>query len=281
MRTDLPIAAIALILAAPVGALAAAPTDVAEERTKKRLVEKTPGQDAPLSLAAELGTALTRGNTETMHLHADARLVWVPATRWVSTTVGRALYEQSKEVEVANAWSLLQRADRFVSDTVSLFAAAGIERNIFAGIDRRESGQLGVSFLVLDRRDAARGDLVTDRLDVEVGGYGALEHRALPPDAAPGTALDDREIEILAARVAATYRHAFEKGSEVGLSIEEIEDFLDFDNRVISTTAYAASALTEGLSIKLSASHRYDNVPASPELEKSDLLITGGVVVSL
>jgi hypothetical protein len=269
------------VLAVPLGARAGTPTDVAEERTKKRLLERTPGQDAPLTLAAELGTALSRGNTETLHLHADAKVAWVPATRWVSTTAGHALYEQAKKVEVANAWSLLERVDRFVSERFSVFVAAGVDRNVFAGIERRESAQLGVSFLAIDRRDPARGDLVTDRLEFELGGYGALEHRIVAPDAAPGTVLDDPEIAIVASRAAAAYLHAFEKGTEVGVSVEEIEDFVDLGNRVIGANAYAAAALVDGLSIKLSITDRFDNVPATPELKKNDLLFTGGVVVSL
>ena len=273
--------ALSLALAAPTSARAASPSAPLEERTRKRLVESTPGQDAPVTLVAELGTALTSGNTETLHLHTDNRLVWVPARRWVSTTIARALYEESHGVESANSWKVLERVDRFVSERVSLFVAAGVEADVFAGIEHRESGQLGVSFLVWEIRDPTRDDLVTDRLDLEVGGYGALENRTLPPGSEPGTSLGDPNIEILAARVAASFRHAFQKGSEVGASIEEIEDFVDFNNRVISTQAYAAAALADGLSIKLSVAYRYDNVPATPDLEKGDLLFTSGVVVSL
>jgi hypothetical protein len=280
-RTVLPLALLALALAAPRGALAATPSDIAEERTRSRLLEQTPGQDAPLSLTAELGTALTNGNTETFHIHTNLKLVWVPGRRWVSTTMGRALYEESLGVKAASSWAVAERVDRFVSQRVSLFAAAGVDSDVFAGIDHRESAQLGVSFLVVETRDAARDDLVTNRLDLEVGGYGALENRVAPPNAAPDTVVEDPNIEIAASRLAAAYRHAFQKGSEVGLDIEYIEDFIEVGNRVIGTGAYAAAALFDGLSVKLSVNYRYDNVPATPDLEKGDLLLTSGIVVSL
>ncbi len=237
--------------------------------------------DEPFRLFGELGTAFTRGNTETFHLNGQIRAIVVPFENWVSETRGQVLYEESRGETTANSWSAFQRIDRYVSSRFTLFGAFGIERNVFNGLSRRLSEQVGATFLAVNRRNPHAEDLVTDRLRFELGAYAAQEKYTLSPTAAPDAVLDRDGADIMAARGAATYVHAFRRGSEVGLEIEAIQDFIDTANVLVNTTIWTAAALTEGLALKLSASHYFDNVPAEATLKKSDFLVTAGIVVSI
>ncbi|HEY0840411.1 MAG TPA: DUF481 domain-containing protein [Vulgatibacter sp.] len=273
----------ALCLAIPDAAQAILPADELEGRTRsQRPAESTPETDETVKLIAEVGTALAQGNTELFHINADARLIVAPGANWVLETRGRALYETSKGVETANSWSLMERADRFLSARMSLFAAAQIERNVFSGLDRRLSGQLGAAYLLWETRKPEADDLITNRLRGEVGFYGAREDLTLPPNSPPDAVLEESFRRIYAARAALSYLHGFTKTSSVGADVELIQDFVDTANVVVNSQVYVASALVEGVALKLTAAHHFDNVPppADPPLAKNDWLLTAGIVVS-
>ena len=209
MRILSPSLYVAAVLALPAPALAlqlaqaAGTAEDIEQRARKQITERTPGIEQPVQLSAELGTALTRGNTETFHIASTVRLTWAFAERWVSETRARALYEESYGQNTANNLGLFERVDRFLTDRVAAFAAAGIERDIFAGIAQRYSGQLGASFLAVENRDEA-ADLMRDKLTLELGAYAARENYVLPPTAAPEDTLELDARDIYAARAAAS-----------------------------------------------------------------------------
>lgn len=252
---------------------------------RAQILEETaaeaPSAEAPYRLIGEVGTAFTRGNTETFHINGQVRLILVPVEQWVSETRGQVLYEESRGETTANAWAASQRVDRYLGTRFTVFGAFGIERNVFQGLGRRLSEQLGGTFLLVDRRVVDPEERILDRLRFELGAYAAQERYTVSPAAEPGTVLEREGAEIIAARGAVSYIHAFRKGSEVGVEVEGIQDFVDTDNILVNSTLWTAAALTEGLALKISASHFFDNVPASEELKKSDFLVTAGIVVSL
>ncbi|WP_373049134.1 DUF481 domain-containing protein [Vulgatibacter sp.] len=264
-------------------AQAGTPEEIEERaRSQRASTGKTaPGTDEPVALSAELATALSRGNTESFLASGSLRLVWVFADRWVSETRGTALYQEDDEGAIANKWGLFERVDRFLSDRLSAFAAAGIERDVFAALDYRYSGQLGASYLLVENRDPAKDDLLLDKLTFELGAYAAREDFVLPPNAEPGTVLEEESRDIVAGRAALAYEHSFRRGTNVGVQIEVIQDFVDTENFVFNDTAYIAAGIVEGLALKVAFTHRYDAQPASEELEENDLLLTAGIVVSI
>ena len=285
--TRTPAILLALFLATLPSAASAAfalPEDEIESRARaQRAAQASPESDERVKLVAELGTALARGNTDVFHINGDARLIVAPGANWLLETRGRALYETSQGLEIANSWSLAERADRFLSQRFSLFAAAQVERNVFSGLDLRLSGQLGAAFLPWETRDPEANDLITNRLRVELGFYGARENLTLPPRSPPDAVLEESFRRIYAARAALSYLHALSKNSSAGVDVEVIQDFVDTANVVVNSSVYLAAALVEGLALKLTAAHHFDNVPppASPPLAKNDWLLTAGVVVSL
>ena len=265
--------------AAPFAIAQAGEAEEIEKVTRAETARTTPGTDEKVRLTAELATAMSRGNTETFLLSTNARLTWAFAERWVSETRFSALYEESFEQNTANKFGLFERVDRFVSDRLSFFVGAGYERDPFSALDARYSGQLGAAFLFWEDREA--DGLLRNKIQGELGGYAAREEFMLPPNAEPGTTLDEDARDIVAARAAVSYVHTFSQGTDAGVEFEAIQDFVDTDNFVFNDSAFIAAAIVEGLALKISFTHRFDNLPASEELEKNDLLLTAGLVVSL
>lgn len=267
--------------AAPAATQAADPEEI-EVVTRAEKARRTPGAAETVAFQGELATALSRGNTETFLLSTNARLTWAFADRWLSETRGTALYEESFDVNTANKWAVFERVDRFVSERFSAFAGLGIERDPFSALDYRHSAQLGAAFLVIEDLVQDEGEeVVRNKLQVELGAYAARETFVVPPNAPPDTVLDDRARDVIAARAAAGYQHAFRRGTSAGVEVEAIQDFVDTENFVLNDSVWVAAALVDGLALKLTFTHRYDALPASEEVEKNDLLLTAGLVVSL
>lgn len=272
----------AVLLTAPsmASAYLAQPEDDIEKRARM-VATRTPGTDQAIRLTAELSTALSRGNTETFLLSTNATLTWAFAERWVSETRARALYEESFGVNSANSWGVFERIDRFVSERFSAFGAVGVERDPFAGLDSRTSGQLGMSYLALEARDPSRDEQITDKITVELGAYAARENYTLAPNAPPDAKLDQTYAEIYAGRAAGSYTHAFERNASTGLTVEVIQDFNDLERLYVNGSLFVAASITSGLTLKLTLSDRYVRKPSSEELKKNDVLLTAGLVVSI
>ena len=205
---------------------ALAATDVVAQHAQA-LAEKVKAKDEkPVAMAAELGFSTSTGNTETLHLNASIDLRWAFAADWLSTTRGLALFERSApardepQIDTAASWSLQQRLDRYLSERFGVFAALGAERNPFAGLGSRYSGQLGISLLAITDKDAAREGLEIDHLAFDIGGYVAAEHNVIPPRTPPPPDPGDPDQIIAAARGAVDYVHRFAKGKEIGANLE-------------------------------------------------------------
>lgn len=281
MRKLSPIVFVLLLSPSIASAYRAQPEEEIEKRARLAAATRTPGTDQAVRLTAELATALSRGNTETFLLSTNGSLTWAFAERWVSETRIRALYEESFGANSANNWGAFERVDRFISQRFSAFAGAGVERDPFAGLDSRVSGQLGMSFLALELRDLSREDLVTDKITVELGAYAANEQYRLSPNAPADAVLETDEAEIYAGRAAAGYTHAFQRNASTGIALELIQDFNDLDRLFINGSVFVGASITDGLTLKTTLSNRYVRKPASEELKKNDLLLTAGIVVSI
>ena len=101
MRILSPSLYVAAVLALPAPAFAvqlaqaAGTAEEIEQRARKEITERTPGIEQPVQLSAELGTALTRGNTETFHIASTVRLTWafaVPLLLWLSAQLEQLLH---------------------------------------------------------------------------------------------------------------------------------------------------------------------------------------------
>jgi putative salt-induced outer membrane protein len=137
------------------------------------------------------------------------------------------------------------RYDRFLTDKDSIYALAGALHDPFAGYDVRAHEQLGYSRLLVKNEDT--------EVKSEIGGDVAQE------DYVDG--VDPAYMTIVAARVLLGVTHAFNEEVSFSETVEVYENLIDFEDlRVLNTAALTAS-LSGKLSLKISHSLAFDNVP--------------------
>lgn len=153
--------------------------------------------------------------------------------------------EPDKYVENVRRLYADGRYDRFLSDKDSLYVLAGIFHDKYAGYDFRSHEQIGYSRLLL------KND--TSELKSEFGIDLAQE------DYIEGT--DPNYQNIVAGRVLLGASHNFNDKVSISDVFEAYENVIDFEDLRILNTASVTSSLSGKLSLKLSHSLIFDNVP--------------------
>jgi len=137
------------------------------------------------------------------------------------------------------------RYDRFLSDKDSIYALAGALHDPFAGYELRAHEQLGYSRRLVKTE--------ATELRSEIGGDVAQE--LYVEEVEPGYQT------VVAARVLLGLVHAFNEEVSFSETVEVYENVIDLEDvRVINTAAITA-ALSGKVSLKLSHSLMFDNVP--------------------
>jgi putative salt-induced outer membrane protein YdiY len=212
-------------------------------------------------LVAELGGSFASGNAVFVILNGSATgdVQWkqnkfsgAGAVAW-----GRAVPDTNADghvdeaerdagfVENARRVGLDLRYDRFFGERDSLYALVGAVIDPFAGYDLRTHEQLGYSH-VFTPSD-------TTKLTAEVGFDVAQENYV--DGVVPGSA------DILAARAMVGLLHCFSEHVSFEDRVEAYENILDVEDLRALNTASLTSTLAGRLSIKLSHTLTYDNVP--------------------
>ncbi len=147
--------------------------------------------------------------------------------------------------ENARRYFIEGRYDRFVGKKDSLYVLAGAFVDPFAGYDLRSHEQLGYSRVLVDTEET---DLV-----VEIGFDYAQENYVDGVD--PGRA------DIFAARVMGSFTHKFNEAVAIGDTLEVYENVVDPADLRLLNAAFVTSKLSDKLSLKLSHTLTFDNVP--------------------
>jgi Protein of unknown function, DUF481 len=138
------------------------------------------------------------------------------------------------------------RYDRFLSDKDSLYFLAGVFSDQFAGYNLRSHEQVGYSRVLIKEEKA---DLKAE-LGVDWAQEFYVEEAGL-----------DNSAKFLAARVLVAAGYKFNDSVGVTDTFEVYENVLDFADLRILNTAALTSSLSKNLSLKLSHSLIFDNVP--------------------
>jgi putative salt-induced outer membrane protein len=101
--------------------------------------------DKPTKLTADFGFIKTDGNAEVTTLSAADKLEHKSA-RWGFTQEAIAVWGESAGEETTGRYGFRLRADRMLSERLSLFALAEWNRNTFAGISRRFDEGVGLAW---------------------------------------------------------------------------------------------------------------------------------------
>lgn len=178
----------------------------------------------------------------------------------VSTTTGGATVttpppEDATYIENVRRFYGEGRYDRFLTNDDSLYVLAGAFHDRYAGYDLRAHEQIGYSRLLVHS--------LRTELRSELGADWAQE------DYVAGT--EPNYQNVVAARILVGFAHKFGKpGTEPGTFDERVvisdvveiyESVLDFEDVRMLNTAALTSTLSGKLSLKLSHSLIFDNVP--------------------
>jgi len=141
------------------------------------------------------------------------------------------------------------RYDRFLSDKDSIYVLAGAFQDPFAGYDLRSHEQVGYS------RRLIKND--TSELVTELGFDYAQENYTDEAVAGGSEPYQD----VFAARILLGGSHTFNDSVSVSNTFEYYQNVVDFNDVRILNTAALTTTLSGKLSLKLSHSLIFDNVP--------------------
>jgi putative salt-induced outer membrane protein YdiY len=207
--------------------------------------------------SAEAAFVSTTGNSSTQSFGIAGDVTSRPAP-WVLRFKSGYIRNEAEDVLTAESFFFLGRAARQLSPRLSAYGQYDYLRNLFAGIEHRNSLEGGLSFLAVDN--------TVHRLRLDAGlGY-ANEQRSV------GDALSTALATFGAGyRLRLSETAEFTDEGRFALSLSEGEDWR-FEN-----VAAVTARLTGIFSLKVSNTIRYVNAPV-PTFEKTDTVTSVALV---
>ena len=155
------------------------------------------------------------------------------------------------------------RYDRFFGKLNSIYVSAGVDRDIFAGLEWRFNQQIGYSRALVNSK--------TTDLDLEAGFAYTQENFKETVDA-DGAPVNDAVLDAHypAIRVFLGFEHRFNDRVSIGDTVDMNENLRTTTDFRLVNTAFLATKLSDKLSLKLSHRLAFDNEPASDAFRKLD-----------
>lgn len=225
---------------------------------------QTPAPPAPseppprLEASAQLGLLATTGNASAQSFGASGELISRPDPWIYAAKVAFAQTSDHDELR-ARSVTALARADRELSARWTTFGQYDYLRDVFAGVDDRQTIQGGLSYMAIN----ARGHSL--RLD---GGFG-YQHEGR---------LDAPDSDSAVFQGGPNYRWTISKTSEVA---EDLKVTLPFSNSAqwkVDQSVSLTAAINSILSIKFTNIVRFVNQPV-PGFESTDTITTFALVM--
>ena len=229
-------------------------------------VAQAQDQKKPVNFTGDVGFVNTAGNTHLTTLSIGDKLT-AQTGKVLFTQTFALVYGKDDSVQTANSQLIRGRADYSFNSRLSSYGFVGYERNRFAGIDHRTDEGIGLALKVLA---SARNEL-----DIEAG-VGLVQEHLLPDPAVDVTVSG----HFVAGRAAARYKYLFSKATYFQQILEFLPDLeAGTKYRLNSETALVAP-ISRHFGLKASYLVKYNHAPPSPELAKSDRMLTTGLQVT-
>lgn len=225
-------------------------------------------QDAPkpVSFTGDLGFVNTAGNTSVTTLSVADKLV-ARTGKVVLTQLFGLIYGKNEGEENANSILFRGRMDYPLSGKLSVYGFGGYERNKFAGIARRFDEGAGLAYqLWKDPKN---------ELGVEAGLGQVQESRYLA-----GTSGATGKNNFTSARAAAAYKHLFSKTAYFSQSAEFLPNLENSEDYRINSESALVAPISSHVALKMSYVIKYNALPPSAGLEKTDRWFTTGVQIT-
>ncbi|MHB1328099.1 MAG: DUF481 domain-containing protein [Gemmatimonadales bacterium] len=236
------------------------------------LAAQNDADDRSESLAVNFGIVNAAGNTSSTIMNVGNRFVVDPPESNIRfTQTFHAVKSAASGAGSAANYRAQVRLDRGLGNQFYLFAVAGWERNVPAGLRRRFEETIGLAYQAV-----ATG---TDKLGVESG---VSFYQQSNLDIGLPDPIDDQYI---AGRVAGRYRRSLIGAAFLLQEVEFLPNFEQTNDFRLNTETALVAPISRTIGLKLGYTFRYDNMPgqaATPHehgdrLHKSDRLLTAGL----
>jgi len=233
-------------------------------------------QDRPrrIQFTGDVGLVSASGNSSVTTVNVgDKVLIQTADKKRIFTQTFALVYGRSEGEVNASNWRAGTRLDYGLSARLYLFGQLGLDRNRFAGIDRRFEEGAGLAWRVV--ADAQ------DLLGLE-GGLSLFQQRNT---SASDGGLDDN---FTAARAALAYKHDFSKTAFLSQNLEFLPNLNDTDDWRLNSESALVSPISQNVVLKVSYVIRYDHLPPlrpppnplGERFKQTDRLFTAGVQVT-
>ena len=220
----------------------------------------------PVTFTGDLGFVSTAGNTSVTTLSVGDKLV-ARTGKVVLTQLFSLIYGRNEGVENANSILFRGRMDYPLSGKLSLYGFGGYERNKFAGIARRFDEGIGLAYKAWTHPK--------NELTIEAGVGQVQESRYLA-----GTFGATGKNNFTSARAAAAYKHLFTKTAYFSQTLEFLPNLENTDDYRLNSESALVAPVSSHFGLKMAYLIKYNALPPSAGLEKTDRLFTTGIQVT-
>ena len=233
-------------------------------------------QDRPrrIQFTGDVGLVDASGNSSVTTVNVGDKLLIQTADKKAifSETFG-LVYGRSEGLVNASNWRAGTRLDYGLGTRLYLFGLLGLDRNRFAGIERRFEEGVGLAWRAVE--DAQ------DLLGLEAG-LSLFQQRNTTTSA--GGVNDN----FIAARAALAYKHSFSKTAFLSQNLEFLPNLNDTDDWRLNSESALVSPISQNVALKVSYVIRYDHLPPlrpppnplGERFKQTDRLFTAGVQVT-
>jgi putative salt-induced outer membrane protein len=221
--------------------------------------QQPPAEEPPprLEAAAQFALLAATGNSDAKSLGLSGELAWRPAA-W--TFISKAIFAQNEADDVLSARSFLGafRAARSLTERLSVFGEYGYLRDIFAGIEHRNTiaGGLGYKLVMLPAHEliaaAGVGFEAEDRIEFE-----------------------SNNVAIATGGV--QYRWKISETSGLVEELRYVQSLSEGSDWKLDQTVALTAAITSVISVKFSNIVRFVNEPV-PTFDSTDTITAAAIV---
>lgn len=206
--------------------------------------------------SVDVGFVSASGNTDVTTLTVGVRSSFQQAP-WTFRQSAAYVYGKTRGAESANLLRLLGRAEFAVRSRLSAFGAVVMERNPYAGFNRRLDEHLGAQWRAIATE--------RDSLTLDAGGVLTQQQNA-----------DGSMLDASSARAALAYRHGFAGGATGQQWLEYVPDLTRSGAYRLNSETAISAPLAGRLSLKVSLVLQYNSRPPAG-FGTTDRVFTSGI----
>jgi putative salt-induced outer membrane protein YdiY len=206
------------------------------------------------------GLSLTSGNTDTSSYNLTFEAMRDPKKLWVFKTAGLYLRSEQDGEDTADKTVFHVREERLLSERLFAFGDIGYLRDRFKDIDYLVSPQVGVGWKAILPEPIS---LVFD------AGVGAAFEKNPGRDSTSDAAFN----------VGEEFVWNFSERASLTQRVRGLWKFDDTEDAFYHGEIAVAASLTELLELKIAYLVDYDNLPSSPDLDKTDTALLAALVM--